>query len=229
MHPNDSDMKNLRIILLLAGFTCFVGTPRLYAQRGSASKTITTTRLADVQTTFERTEAIPLETQHEMLIEPLIASVEVLGTGSGTAKQYTCKTFSGEYLMSKIENVKGISFYNLLEELYVQLKANVIYDFCTREKADLIVMPQFKIEHKMEMKTMNDENGTPVTAEVPCERNGKYVMQIEVRGYPAKYTGFRRGAENDAWIKELFMEGTLSNSNETSTTQEETAKKAGSR
>lgn len=217
-------MKHLRILLLLLGLACFAGTPCLYAQR-STSKTITTTRLADVQTTFERTEAIPLETQHEMLIEPLIASVEVIGTGTGTAKQYTCKTFSGEYLMSKIENVKGISFYDLLDELYVQLKAAVIYDFCTREKADLIVMPQFKIEHKMEIATTKDENGNSVTGEVPSERNGKYVMAVEVRGYPAKYTGFRRGEPNDSWIKGLFMQGTLSNSNESATTREETAKK----
>lgn len=226
MHPNDSNMKNLRILLLLAGFTCLAGTPRLFAQRGTTSKTITTTRLADVQTTFERTEAIPLETQHEMLVEPLIASVEVFGTGTEPNKKYTCKTFSGEYLMSKIEDVKGNYFSDLLDELYKQLKANVIYDFCTQEKADLIVMPQIKIEHKMETTTTNDENGTPVTAEVPCERNGKYVMLVEVRGYPAKYTGFRRGVKNDEWIKALFMQGTLGKTNESSTTLEETAKKA---
>lgn len=92
-------MKKLLIPLLLAGSVLFAGAPRALAQRGSA-RTITTTKLADIQATYERTEATVLEAKHEMLIEPLIASVEVIAKSkSGTSETFENRSFAGEYLI----------------------------------------------------------------------------------------------------------------------------------
>lgn len=70
-------MRKSLIYLLLAGAIPFTGMHDAFAQRGS-TKTITTTRLAGVQETFEHTEAFSLEAGHEMLVTPLVASVKVL-------------------------------------------------------------------------------------------------------------------------------------------------------
>ena len=160
-----------------------------------------------------------------MLIEPLIANVEVIGRKNGTTTVFENRKFAGEYLMSKIENVKGVNFNAVLDVLYTQLKASAIYDFCLQEKADLIVMPQFKITHKLETVQVTDDTGAATTTEVPCERNGKYVMQVEMTGFPARYTGFRTGTEHDRWIKDLYLQGMLSNSNVNVQLSEESSKK----
>ncbi len=221
-------MKKLCISLLLTAAAIVAGSNAAYAQRSTA-KTITTTRLADIQATYERTEATALESKHEMLIEPLIAKVEVIGRNSGTTTTFENRKFTGEYLMSKIENVKGINFNVVLDVLYTQLKASAIYDFCTQEQADLIVMPQFKITHKLEMVQVTDDAGGVTSTEVPCERNGKYVMQVEMTGFPARYTGFRTGTEKDRWIKDLYLQGTLSNSNVNAQLTEDSAKRIGAK
>lgn len=229
MYPNFCVMKKFTISLLLAITVLFAGVHGAYAQR-SSTRTITTTKLADVQATYERTEATALEAKHEMLIAPLIANVEVITKSkTGTAGTFENRKFTGEYLMSKIENVKGVNFSAVLEVLYTQLKASAIYDFCIQEQADLIVMPQFKITHKMETVQLADETGSPVTTEVPCERNGKYVMQIEMTGFPARYTGFRAGTQGDKWIKDLYLQGTLSNSNVNAQLSEESSRKIGNK
>ena len=219
MHPNRKTMKKFRCFVLLTGFVLALGVQNLFAQR--TTKTITTTRLADVQTTYERTEASALEAKHEMLITPLIAEVEV--------KSPTNRKFSGEYLMSKIENIKGQNFNAILEVIYTQLKASAIYDFCIRENADLIVMPQFKITHKMESVQVSDDAGNTVMTEVPVERNGKYVMLVEIAGFPANYTKFRTGKEDDKWIKDLYLKGTLSNTNVNAQLSEESSRRVGGR
>lgn len=217
-------MKKFIFPLLLSAFLLGSGIETAHAQRGAA-KTITTTRLADIQATYERTEATALEAKHEMLIEPLIANVEVIGRKNGTTTVFENRKFAGEYLMSKIENVKGVNFNAVLDVLYTQLKASAIYDFCLQEKADLIVMPQFKITHKLETVQVTDDTGAATTTEVPCERNGKYVMQVEMTGFPARYTGFRTGTEHDRWIKDLYLQGMLSNSNVNVQLSEESSKK----
>ncbi len=223
MYPKFCVMKKLKISMLLAGSILFAGFHSAYAQR-SSTKTITTTKLADVQATYERTDAIALEAKHEMLIAPLIADVEVRKGKNGTEAFESCK-FSGEYLMSKIENIKNANFSTASEILFTQLKASAVYDFCIQEQADLIVMPQFKITHKMETVQFADENGNAVATEVPCERNGKYVMQVEMTGFPAHYTGFRTGTSADNWIKDLYLQGTLSNQNVNVQLNEESSKR----
>ncbi len=205
-------MKKFIFPLLLSAFLLGSGIETAHAQRGAA-KTITTTRLADIQATYERTEATALEAKHEMLIEPLIANVEVIGRKNGTTTVFENRKFAGEYLMSKIENVKGVNFNAVLDVLYTQLKASAI------------VMPQFKITHKLETVQVTDDTGAATTTEVPCERNGKYVMQVEMTGFPARYTGFRTGTEHDRWIKDLYLQGMLSNSNVNVQLSEESSKK----
>lgn len=217
-------MKRFVVLLLLTGIGMTVGIEQASAQR-SSTKTVTTTRLADMQSTYERTEAIALEAKHEMLIAPLIADVEVIADDTANGKpSFNNRKFAGEYLMSKIENVKGVNVNAVLEVLYTQIKASAIYDFCAKEHADLIVMPQFKITHKLERVEFVDEQGERVVSEVPAERNGKYVMLVEMSGFPARYTGFRTGTVDDKWIKNLYLEGTLSNTNVDARLSEESEK-----
>lgn len=222
-------MKRFTVLLLLTGMGMIVSIDGAQAQRSTA-KTVTTTKLADMQSTYERTEAIALEAKHEMLIAPLIADVEVISESGADGKPAfnNCK-FAGEYLMSKIENVKGINVNAVLEVLYTQIKASAIYDFCAQEHADLIVMPQFKITHKLEKAEFVDEQGVTIVSEVPAERNGKYVMLVEMSGFPARYTGFRTGTIGDSWIKDLYLEGTLSNTNVDARLSEESSKIIGNK
>lgn len=86
-------MRKSLIYLLLAGAIPFTGMHDAFAQRGS-TKTITTTRLAGVQETFEHTEAFSLEAGHEMLVTPLVASVKVLSRNND-GKTFERATFTG--------------------------------------------------------------------------------------------------------------------------------------
>ena len=85
-------MRKLTVSLILTGIALFV-CGDLFAQRGT-SRTITTTRLAGVQETFEHTEAFSLEVGHEMLVTPLVASVKVLSKNND-GKTYEKATFTG--------------------------------------------------------------------------------------------------------------------------------------
>lgn len=195
--------------------TALVGTA--YAQRGATSKTVTTTKLANVQSTTEQVESYSLESGYEMMVTPLIASVKVLDDGKNPdgTKKFSHKTFRGaarldgktgtEYLVSKQTEGKRV---------YVDfdmLKSQVIYDFCRETGADLIVMPQFSARHKTHKVPMTDENGNSITVEEPVEQDGKYIMEVDMVGFPAVYVGFREGTEHDGWIKDLFREGRIGN------------------
>lgn len=209
-------MRKLTVSLVLACVALFF-CGNAYAQRG-ASRTITTTRLAGVQETFEHTEAFSLEVGHEMLVTPLVASVKVLSRNND-GKTFEKKTFTGsartdipsglagnEYLVGKLMDGKQVAAIGV--DL---LKAQATYDFCRETNADLIVLPQFNIRHKMRTVQTTDVDGNPVQAEEPVERDGKYVMIVEMVGFPAVYTGFREGKPEDSWIKRLFKEGQIGN------------------
>ena len=210
-------MRKSLIYLLLAGAIPFTGMHDAFAQRGS-TKTITTTRLAGVQETFEHTEAFSLEAGHEMLVTPLVASVKVLSrnndgktferaTFTGSARQDVPAGLAGnEYLVGKLMDGRRVAAIDV--DL---LKAQATYDFCRETGADLIVVPQFNIRHKTHTVNTVDVDGNPVRIEEPVERDGKYVMIVDMGGFPAVYTGFREGTRNDVWIKELFKEGQIEN------------------
>lgn len=210
-------MKKFLIPLLLTGAVPFIGIHGTFAQRGS-TKTITTTKLAGVQETFEHTEAFSLEAGHEMLVTPLVATVKVLSKNND-GKTFERATFTGssrldipsglagnEYLVGKLMDGKRVAAIDV--DL---LKAQATYDFCRETGADLIVVPQFNIRHKTHMVSTTDAEGNSIKVEEPVERDGKYVMIVDMVGFPAIYTGFREGTRNDGWIKELFKEGQIKN------------------
>ncbi len=203
--------------LLLAGLALLAGFHGAWAQRGT-TKTITTTKLTGIQETFEHTEAFSLEAGHEMLVTPLVATVKVLSknddgktferaTFTGSARQDIPEGLSGnEYLVGKLMDGKRVAAIDV--DL---LKAQATYDFCRETGADLIVVPQFNIRHRTQIVDTFDSEGNPIKIEQPAERDGKYVMIVDMVGFPAVYTGFREGTRNDAWIKKLFKEGQIEN------------------
>lgn len=212
-------MRNHVSILML---TCILaltaGSGMLFAQQ-RGTKTVSTTKLEDASETFEYTEALSLETAHEMLVTPLIATVKVLAKGSD-GKTFVRAHFTGskrdtptglsgkEYLAGKIVNGKNISLDLTL------LKAQAIYDFCQETNADLIVVPQFNIRHKTTVERIPDDNGNMVEVIKPVELDGKYVMIVDVVGYPAVYSNFREGTSSDGWIKDLYRKGQFNNTDE---------------
>ena len=126
-------MRKLTVSLILTGIALFV-CGDLFAQRGT-SRTITTTRLAGVQETFEHTEAFSLEVGHEMLVTPLVASVKVLSKNND-GKTYEKATFTGsartdvpsglsgnEYLVGKLMDGKQVAAIDVN-----LLKAQATYD-----------------------------------------------------------------------------------------------------
>lgn len=153
-----------------------------------------------------------------MLVTPLVASVKVLSKNND-GKTYEKATFTGsartdvpsglsgnEYLVGKLMDGKQVAAIDVN-----LLKAQATYDFCRETNADLIVLPQFNIRHKMHAVQTTDVDGNPVQVEEPVERDGKYVMIVEMVGFPAIYTGFREGTPDDSWIKKLFKEGQIGN------------------
>lgn len=210
-------MKKLAFLcMLLALFAGSIETAR--AQRTTSPKTVTTTKLVGVEDTFEYTEAVKLESGHEMLISPLVASVKVL-SNNNDGRTFEHKVFTGsarvsipnglannEYLVSKLSDGKRTT--NIDIEM---LKAEVIYDFCRETNADLIVAPQFNIHHKTVQVAAIDAYGNDTTIDVPVERNGRYVMVVDVVGFPAVYSGFREGTREDGWIKDMFNRGQIKN------------------
>ena len=218
-------MKGFLSFIMFAGMLLPAGfCPDAYAQRPS-SKTLTTTKLEGVQETVELTEAFSLDAGHEMLVAPLVATVKVLfkehAIFTGSARQDVPRGLAGnEYLASKVVSGKR----ETTEVDMDLLKAQATYDFCRETNADLIVAPQFNIRHRWEKVSTTDAEGNPVEVECPVERDGKYVMVVNMVGYPAVYSGFREGTENDGWIKELFREGKISNKSSNITVDETTIK-----
>lgn len=205
-------MKRFTVLLLLTGIGMVVGIEQASAQRGTASKTVTTTKLADVRETREVVESYMLDAGYEMLVLPTVAEVEVFADGEEAGqKTYSHKTFVGsarldgltgcEYLVDK--QVDGKHVYIDFE----MLKSQVIYDFCRETNADLIVMPQFSAHQKTHKVTATDADGNAIQVDEPVEKDGRYVMIVSMIGYPARYTGFRAGNSNDKWIKELLRAG----------------------
>lgn len=225
MHKNKVRMKKL--YLLLAACALLGTQNTAFAQRNNTPPNQPQTRLLEEIVTFEHTEAFSLESGHEMIVTPLVASVEVISKGND-GRTFEHRVFTGsarhdiptglagnEYLVSKF--TEGDHFV-IKTEL---LKAQVIYDFCRETGADLIVMPQFNIRHKTMPIQAVDINGNPITVDKPVEYNGKYVMIVDAVGFPARYSGFRQGTQNDKWIKDLYRMGQISNVNENMQTNEE--------
>ncbi len=225
-------MKRLFLCVFLAVVTVMAGSSRLSAQASkfqtNPSKTITSSKLESVVSTFESTESIRLDNVgHEMLVTPIIASVKVIARKNSDGS-YTRATFKGsartdipkglkgnEYLASKVFDGKTLTGITI--DL---IKAQATYDFCAETGADLIVLPQFNIHHKMQTVKALDENGNEIEIDEPIEINGKYVMVVDVVGYPAIYTNFRDGTVEDRWIKQMYREGQITNDGQVIVTEE---------
>ncbi len=203
----------------LAGAAILAGSASLSAQSKSSSTSdanVTTTVGTEYEgITFDSTESIRLDNVgHEMLVTPIIASVKVIterhedgsyerATFTGKARKDVPKGLSGnEYLASVI--LEGRQIVGITID---QIKAQATYDFCAEYGADLIVLPQFNIHHKTQTLTGYDKKGNAVQVDEPIMINGKYVMVVDVVGYPAIYTDFRDGTVDDAWIKRLYLQG----------------------
>lgn len=217
MQNSNNQMKKSTLLLLL--FATFAGgTGQVCAQRSTTPKTVTTTKLVGIEETFEHTEAFTLESGHEMLIAPLVASVKVLSKNND-GRTFEHKVFTGsarmsvpkglasnEYLVNKLTDGKRITAIDI-----EMLKAEVIYDFCRETGADLIVAPQFNIRHKTVQVAATDADGNDIMIDSPVERNDRYVMIVDVVGFPAVYSGFREGTREDGWIKDMFRSGQIGN------------------
>ncbi len=198
-------MKKSTRSLLLAGLALLAGFHSAWAQRGTI-KTFSTSRLENVTEHISQTESYSLDAGYEMLVVPLVAEVKVLGTEqrifTGSSREHIPAGLAdNEYLIH-------ISDMPYLDTALKSLKAAVIYDFSAETNSQIIVMPQFNIQQKTRTIKKSDASGQPIEVHEPViYANDYYVMEVEAKGFPAIYTGFRTGTEADRWIKETYMEG----------------------
>lgn len=194
----------LVVFALLCGATTTVD-----AQRPSTTKTISTTRLADVSETVETVESFSLDADYEMFVTPVVADIKLLyADASGACKHSYFKGTNRsdgktgkQYTLPKRGSGKS-AFFD-----YETLKGQVIFDFCRECDADVIVLPQFSARNARYTKDGVDAEGNPYKAGDPIEENGSYVMEVEMLGFPAVYTSFRPAKATDQWIKSSLMMG----------------------
>lgn len=184
----------------------FCATESAFAQRLAGSKTISSTKLEKVHDVYDQTESFRLDAAYEMLVVPMVASIDVISqekrTFVGAARTDVPDGLqNNQYLIHKV-----FSQDDLDRELEV-IKSQVIYDFCAEYNADVITLPQFKIKQLM----VEQQDGEGNSIWVPQEVMGQYVVTVEATGFPAIYKDFRPGTADDAWIKALLMRGKVDN------------------
>lgn len=199
-------MKQFVFPLLLSAFLLGSGLQTAHAQRGTVSKTVRTTKLVGIQEEYNQTESFRLTPAYEMLVTPMVAEVNVLSqekrTFSGSARTDRPEGLAAnQYLINKTNSTIE------LERAFEIIKSEVIYDFCAEYRADVIALPQFKIQQVLTEETDADGN----TLLVPLEIRGKYVVTVQATGFPAIYKNFRTGTADDRWIKETLQAGKTSN------------------
>ena len=191
------------------------------AQRPTTSKTISSTRLSKVTETAERVESYALDASYEMFVTPVVADIKLIDSESGNCKHRY-------FLGSKRSDGKSGKQYTLpkhnLEEEISILRSQVIFDFCRETDADVIVMPQFSIRHVRYTRSGVDADGNAYAEGDPIEQNGRYVMEVEMLGFPAVYTNFRPAKQPDSWIKETLLHTSKDNEQEI-TVREDVIKK----
>ncbi len=195
----------MRVSTLLTGLFLLTATV-VGAQNRGTTKTFSTSRLENVTEHISQTESYSLDAGYEMLVVPLVAEVKVLGTEqrifTGSSREHIpAGLASNEYLIH-------ISDMPYLDAALKSLKAAVIYDFSAETNSQIIVMPQFNIQQKTRTIKKNDASGQPIEVHEPViYANDYYVMEVEAKGFPAIYTGFRTGTKEDCWIKATYMQG----------------------
>ncbi|MDD2961751.1 MAG: hypothetical protein PHR45_06695 [Muribaculaceae bacterium] len=121
-----------------------------------------------------------LEPNHEMIVTPLIADVEII---NGVA------TFERNYNVDLIYSVA--TRVQMIEEI----KKRAIFDFSEQQNADII------IGSMISANTLQDANGYTKRSD-----DGKsFILNIKIKGYPARYANFRNATEKDRWIKNMLI------------------------
>ena len=184
-------------------FLLLCGTSFVSAQRNEPSGL--KKELVNESETFSITESFRLEAGYEMMMIPVVASIKV----SETRQSFTGSSrtnipqglASNEYLIDvRAVNRATRRYSDPTQELIEGLKSEIIYDFCKETSADVIVMPQFSIRHKMAATKVTSMDGSIIEVERPVKIDDKYVMIVDVVGYPGVYGAFRNGTPEDKWL-----------------------------
>lgn len=170
--------------------------------------------LVDESETFSITESFRLEAGYEMMVVPVVASIKVSETRhqfTGSARVNIPKGLeSNEYLIDVRSVNRASRRYGDPTQILIEgLKSEIIYDFCKETSSDVIVMPQFSVRHKMAMQQVVAMDGSSMEVERPVKIDGKYVMIVDVVGYPGVYGAFRNGTPEDEWLLDFKGEQTL--------------------
>lgn len=193
-----------KAITLLSFVLLCSATATVSAQRPTTTKTVSSTRLAKITETAERVESYALDASYEMFVTPVVADIKLIDADASGACKH--RYFLGD---KRSDGKSGKQYtvpkHNLDEEIDI-LRSQVIFDFCRETDADVIVMPQFSIRHARYTKNGVDADGNAYSMGDPIEDNGRYVMEVEMLGFPAVYTKFRPATAGDVWIKKTLLE-----------------------
>lgn len=228
------------IALLLFALLCSAGTAEAQKTGAPATKSISQTKLANVSETSETVESFSLESGYEMLVTPLKASIKLIdadangdckhrtfkGNGREDVKKYGLAPL--EYLVPKVSGTPGRrsqNDWNVNEAITKQVRSRVIFDFCRETNADLIVMPQFRMAYVTDEVEVKDEAGNVIDIVAqPKEIKGRYVVEVEMIGFPARYTNFKDAQDADEWIKKVFRMGRINNNDGSVRIEDEVSK-----
>lgn len=175
-----------KLCLLLAGFTLLCGTAA--AQRENV-------RVYE-NFWYNSTAARNLEPRHEIVVTPLLADVavqkeevETLVDGKTVRKEVFRKAdFEKDYYVD-------IDYSRANRELFInELKKQALFDCSKEYGADLIVGALISTQ-----TVDDDRNGA-------TDRSGnRFVVRINIIGYPANYVDFRPADQSDYWIKNMLL------------------------
>ena len=135
---------------------------------------------------YNSTAARNLEASHEMMVTPLLADVKLQPVG---------RRVFGEDRFYYVD-VEASDLWKA--QTIDQLKRQALFDFTKEYKADVIIGALISAQTV-------DENQDGLV-----DRDGKrYKVRITISGYPANYVNFRNATQNDRWIKDQMLKGSL--------------------
>lgn len=140
--------------------------------------------LAQTQVTgvdITKFEAASVDAQPKMFVVPLVAEVSIIPNASTVFKT------TGQITLPSPSDAKGLrgSYADIVERTVSkairELKAKALFEFSEAENADLIVAPIYSIE---------------------TEKSSGLIVNvaIKVKGYPARYSGFRNLKDSDTTL-----------------------------
>ena len=137
---------------------------------------------------YNSTAARNLEPRHEIIVTPLLADVAVQKEKTAGKETYRKVDFEKDYFVDA-------DYSRANKELFInELKKQALFDCSKAYDADLIVGALIST------KTI-DQNEDGLT-----DRSGnRYIVRINIIGYPANYTEFRPAQQSDNWIKNMLF------------------------